>query len=422
MFRDFFGFPGGGEMGEEDDSRGEVDNKKLYEVLEVSPNATQEEIKKSFRKLVMKHHPDKGGDITKSQEINAAYEVLSDPDKRKTYDKFGLEGLKNGGGGGNMSDIFNMFFGGGRGNGGPRETPKLKPTVKQIDVTLEDVYSGKMINLDITRKVVCAACNGKGGSKVEKCSGCKGKGKVMKMTMIGPGMYSQSVSTCDSCLGAGEIADKATICKTCSGKKLINKTESVEVAVPIGAPDKHQILIHDKGDEHPEYRSGDLVVFVMIKPHNVFKRNRDDLFMAKTISLYEALCGFKFNIKMFDREVTIESPKGQVVNHKDIKVVPNLGMPHFNNQLSHGDLNIEFLIQMPDKVTDEQAAALRKILPPPLLAQVKSTKNVYEFKTAPSTYNSKREDPQRDEEEEEDEDSHQHGFQGGKHRVECPQQ
>lgn len=416
---------GGGSSGgfETDAGSGEVDNQQLYNVLEINQNATQDEIKASYRKLVKLHHPDKGGQADKFKEINAANEVLSDPEKRKIYDKYGLEGLRNGGGGSGMSDIFDIFFGGGgRKRGGQQETPKLKPIVKKIEVTLDDIYHGKMVNLNVTRDKVCIDCNGKGGSKVDKCTKCKGKGVVVKMVQLGPGMYSQSQGKCDNCQGLGEIISKDAICKPCKGKKTLTKTEEVEVPIPIGAPQNHQILIPDKGDEHPVYRTGDLVVVLTIKTHPVFKRFKNDLLMTKKISLIESLSGFKFNLKRFDTEVTISSPPNNIVKHKDIKVIKNLGIHPFKNELSNGDLMIEFIVDMPSKLTLQQIEGLKTLLPKPILQTVNPTKNTYQFIDGPDIHpsiNEKNNVP--DEDEEESEEPSQRGFKSGE-KVECQQQ
>lgn len=421
MFNEeFFRRMGGGMQGD-DDNGTEVDNKKLYEVLEVSPTATQDEIKKAYKKLALKHHPDKGGDPEKFKEVNAANEVLSDPDKRKTYDKYGLEGLKGQGGAGGMSDVFEMFFGGGhRGSRGPRETPKLKPMVKTVQVTLDEVYSGKMAHIDVTRKTICQDCNGKGGAKVEKCNKCKGNGVVMKMVALGPGMYTQTQAACDHCSGNGEIIDKATMCKKCKGQKLVSKSETVDVGIPVGCPENYKIEVKDKGDEHWEYRAGDLIVVVQIKPHAIFTREKNDLHMKKKISLVEALLGFKFNVKRFDTEFTVESNPESILHHKDVKVVRNLGMPHFRDELSHGDLLIEFTVEMPGKIAPEQHEALRKILPKGILPAHKPTKNTYNIEDYVHTKKDNRQDENGDEDDGDEGQSRQ-GFQGGK-RVECQQQ
>ena len=409
------GFGGGFEGPEED--AGEVDNKQLYEALELSTSATQEDIKKAYKRLVRVHHPDKGGDEKKFKEVQAAYEVLNDPEKRKMYDKYGLEGLKSGGmSQGGFGDIFDVFFGGGR-RAGPRQTPQLKPTVVGMKLTLEDVYHGKMGYVDVDRKVLCQGCNGKGGSEVEKCTGCKGRGVVVKMVQLGPGMYSQSQADCGECKGTGEKIKKEHICKSCKGNKLIEKKEKVEVPVAPGLSDNEKIVIAGKGNEHPEYRTGDLVVIAQIEEHPLFKRSKNDLILEKSIALIEALSGFAFNLQHLNgQEVTIKTGPGDIVQHKAARRIPDLGMPKYKESFAHGDLIIVFNIVMPDKLTEQQIAELSKILPKGLLAAPKQTKNVYLLEKHDIKVQHKFSEQQEEEEDEE----HYHG--GGGQRVECNQQ
>ena len=185
-FGDFFsgGFHGahGGHSRQEPK---EVDNNKLYDVLGVDKSADSKTIKKAYRKLAMKHHPDKGGDPEKFKEINAAHEVLSSEEKRELYDKYGPEGLRQGGGGGGgMGDIFDMFFGGRGGAGGGRaarrEKAQLKPTVKKINIDMEQIYNGHLKSVIVDRKTVCVGCDGKGGKNITTCGQCKGRGVVIR--------------------------------------------------------------------------------------------------------------------------------------------------------------------------------------------------------------------------------------------------
>lgn len=419
MFREeFFSRLGGGGGFEPEETPENVDNKKLYEVLETEPTATQDQIKASFRRLVKKHHPDKGGDANKFKEINAANEVLSDPEKRKIYDQYGLEGLSNSGGGG-MNDVFDLFFGGGRKKGGPQEKPKLKPKVLKVQVELDDIFVGKTINLPVTRARICIDCNGKGGSKVDKCTKCEGKGVMIKMVQVGPGMYTQAQAKCDTCQGSGEIIEKDAYCKTCKGSKTLNRSEEVEIVVPVGAPQGHQILIPEKGDEHYIYRTGDLIVVVEIKPHSIFKRLKNDLFISKKISLIEALAGFTFNLQMFNTEITISSPANKVVNNRDIKIVKNMGMPRYGSEMDNGDLIIEFLVEMPMKLSATQLEVLKTVLPPRLLPVPQPTKSSYEFVDAPSNLGASSQDHAGEEEEQDEEQ--ERGFRGGE-GVQCQQQ
>lgn len=190
-----------------DEEEKEVDTNQLYEVLGVPKTATETEIKKAFRKLTLQHHPDKGGDETTFKEMNAAYTVLSSPEKRGLYDKYGLEGVRQGGGGmgGGFDDIFQMFGMGGGGGGGRKQKKKVQPTQKEISLTLEDIYTGKMVTLDHNKTILCEECHGKGGEDVQQCKDCGGKGAVIKMQQVGPGMYSQSQVPCSKCKGQGEV-------------------------------------------------------------------------------------------------------------------------------------------------------------------------------------------------------------------------
>lgn len=417
----FFGGMGGrggsgfGGFEQEDEDSGPVDNKQLYDALEVAQNASQEDIKKAYKRLVRVHHPDKGGDEKKFKEVQAAYEVLNDPEKRKIYDKRGLEGLKDGGmGNGGFGDIFDLFFSGRR-NGGPKETPQLKPTVVGMKLTLSDVYHGKMGHVDVARKTLCDGCHGKGGSDVEKCTGCKGRGVVVKMIQLGPGMYSQSQADCSECKGTGEKIKKENICKGCKGNKLVEKKETVEVPIAPGIGDNEKIVIKGKGNEHPEYRTGDLVVVTQIEEDSTFKRSKNDLILEKSISLIEALAGFEFNLKhLSGQEVTIKTAAGDIVQHKSARRVPDLGMPKYKEAFAHGDLIIIFEIVLPKQFTDQQIAELRKHLPKPLLPPTKPTKNTYTLDKYEMNANHKASEQY---EEEEDDEHH-----GGGQRVQCNQQ
>lgn len=421
--RGFFGGNFGGE--EEDSSPTEVDNKKLYDVLKVAQDASADDIKKAFRKAAREHHPDKGGDSEMFKEVNAAYEVLSDPEKRKVYDKFGFKGLKNGGmESGGFGDIFDIFFG-GRGGGGARqrETPQLKPTVRSVEISLEDAFHGRMMQLAVERMTLCQGCDGKGGLDPKTCTGCKGKGVVTRMVQLGPGMYTQSQAECKDCGGTGKIIEKQNLCKVCNGQKLLKKTEKIDVPIAVGVPDEDKIVIAGKGNEHFEYRAGDLIVIVKIKEHPVYRRVRNDLHMDKKISLIEALSGFEFNLDHINHhEITLKTPAGAILNHKEVRVVPHLGMPHHKSPLTHGDLYVHFTVEFPKSLTADQVETLKKVLPKPLLPAAVKTKNSYElapsdFKGGESRANGRG--PQVEEDDEEDDEGQ--GHHGGQ-RVECNQQ
>ena len=156
--------------------------------------------------------------------MTRAYEILYDKDKREIYDRHGMDGIEKGAGagGGDMSDIFSMFTGGG-GHPGQKKKARVKPMAKRIDCTLADVYNGKSFDIDLDRQRICSACNGVGGtdaSAVVTCTACKGRGMRTVMRQMGPGMYSQSTGPCDECGGQGESIDLAKRCKVCKGKKV----------------------------------------------------------------------------------------------------------------------------------------------------------------------------------------------------------
>ena len=257
-FEEMGGMPGG--MGGRGPPK-EVDNSKYYELLGVDKKASYDEIRKAFRKLALKNHPDRGGDKEKFQELNAAYEVLSDKEKRDTYDKYGEDGLKDGGRGGGMdiSDLFGFGGGGRRQEAGPK---KGKPVMHPMKLSLEEVYAGKQTKIAVNRERICAACEGRGGKEgaVQKCPTCKGRGVVIKMQQLGPGMYTQSQGPCDECRGKGEIIDEKNKCKECNGKKVKKEKKIIDVQIDKGTPNNYQYKFHGEADEFPGMEAGDVVI------------------------------------------------------------------------------------------------------------------------------------------------------------------
>jgi len=300
MFRG--GFPGFGfeDAGDSPEANGEIDNKQLYEILEVPQNASTDEIKKAYRKKAVKLHPDKGGDPEKFKELTAANEILSNPEKRELYDKYGIDGVKDGGGGMDpFADILGGLIGGRRG-GGKQGPKKAKPVLKELKITLEDAYIGKLSKLPHTRNKVCPTCDGKGGKDAKKCSACKGHGVVEKVVQLGPGFLSSTRAACSDCKGEGTKVDKENLCKECKGNKIVQENKTIEVPIEQGVPHEHHITFTGEADEYPGIMAGDLIVRIIIEPHKRFERKGADLFYKKKITLYESLTGCSFTIEHLD--------------------------------------------------------------------------------------------------------------------------
>ena len=277
----FGGVGGGGSSGPGSSNGGEPpDTSKLYETLELEKTATAKEIKKAYFRLSKLHHPDKGGDEHKFKEIAAAYEILSDPEKRKAYDQYGLDGVDDEGGtAARGEDLFSMFFGGGagrgrsRGGGGAGGGPRKGPPVNHpIKVSLEDLYNGKTVKLAVNRKVIIG--------EARTCEQCKGRGAVMEIRQVGPGMITQMQRTCAQCDGQGQKADTKT------------ERKVLEVHIEKGMRHNEKITFRGMADEIPGMEPGDVHFIIQEKDHNLFKRKGADLLVTKDISLNQALTGF----------------------------------------------------------------------------------------------------------------------------------
>nr|ADR79278.1 Hsp40 [Brachionus ibericus] len=311
-----------------------------YDLLGVKPTATPDELKKAYRKLALKYHPDKNPDkesAEKFKNISQAYEVLSDEKKRRIYDEGGEQALKEGGGGeGHFSspmDIFEMFFGGGR----RRKENKTKDVIHQLGVSLEELYKGSTRKLALQKNVICDKCGGKGGKEgaVIKCTTCKGTGSQVILNQLGAGMYQQIHTTCRDCQGQGEINPK-DMCKTCQGRKIVQERKILEVHIDKGMEDGQKIPL------------------------------RLDLIMKMDINLNEALTGFKRTIKTLDdRILVISSLPGEIIKPNDVKCVLNEGMPMYKNPFEKGRLIINFNVKFPQngEIDSRRITDLEKILP-----------------------------------------------------------
>uniref|UniRef100_A0A8C6RIT6 J domain-containing protein n=1 Tax=Nannospalax galili TaxID=1026970 RepID=A0A8C6RIT6_NANGA len=284
----------------------------------VQPNATQEELKKAYRKLALKYHTDRNpNEGEKFKQISQAYEILSDSKKRELYDK-GEQPIKEGGAGGGFGspmDIFDMFFGGGGRIG--------KDVVHQLTVTLEDLSNGATRKLSLQKNVMCDKCEGSSGVLPP----LPGTGMQIRIHQLEPGMVQQIQSVCMECQGHGEWIKKI-----------------LEVHIDKGKKDGQKITFHGEGDQEPRRYY-----------HCVFTRRGEDIFMCMDIQLFKALCGFQKPVSTLDnRTIVITSHLGQIVKHGDSKCVLNEGMPIYRRPYEKGRLIIEFKVNFPEnEKTDE---------------------------------------------------------------------
>ncbi|CAI9273213.1 unnamed protein product [Lactuca saligna] len=353
------------------------DNTKYYEILGVPKSASQDDLKKAYRKAAIKNHPDKGGDPEKFKELAQAYEVLSDPEKREIYDQYGedalKEGMGGGGGGHDPFDIFQSFFGGGNPFGGAggssrgRRQRRGEDVIHPLKVSLEDLYNGTSKKLSLSRNVLCSKCKGKGSKSGAsmKCAGCQGSGMKVSIRHLGPSMIQQMQHPCNECKGTGETINDKDRCTQCKGDKVVQEKKVLEVHVEKGMQNSQKITFPGEADEAPDTVTGDIVFVLQQKEHPKFKRKGDDLFVEHTLSLTEALCGFQFILTHLDsRQLLIKSEPGEVVKPDQFKAINDEGMPMYQRPFMKGKLYIHFTVEFPESLSPEQCKALEGVLPP----------------------------------------------------------
>ncbi len=363
-----------------------MSKKDYYDLLGVEKTASENDIKKAYRKLAMKYHPDKFSNASekekkeaeeKFKEVNEAYQVLSDPDKRAKYDRFGHAAFENGGAGaggfggfsggfegfGNAEDIFSSFFGGGGGfsgfGGGRQRGPEPGADLRvDVTLTLEEVAKGVEKEINYRRQAKCKTCNGTGaepGSNLKTCDKCNGTGKikVTQRTVFG---NFQSVEECDKCKGKGKIPEKK--CKSCNGTGLERETVKKTVKIPIGIEDGQRLRLSGMGDASTEGGpNGDLYIFIHVKEHDFFVRHGDDIICEIPITFAKAALGGEIDIPTLKGKKSIKIPAG-TQNGK----VFRLKGEGINNPRGYvpGDQLVKIIIEVPTNLTDDQQELLRK--------------------------------------------------------------
>jgi molecular chaperone DnaJ len=352
-----------------------ADKRDYYEVLGVSRDADDAALKKAYRQLAKKYHPDTNpGDKeaeAKFKEASEAYAVLSDPEKRRQYDQFGHSAFDNGGAGGgfdysNMSDIFSDIFGSGdifgdlfgggrrRNSNGPMRGADIRASVR---ITFAESVTGTTKKLDITLKDPCHKCGGSGakpGTQPETCPKCGGKGQIVYTQQSFLGMV-RNVQTCPDCHGTGKvIKDK---CPDCYGTGYISSRKTIEVTIPAGIDDGQCVRIQGKGEPGTNGGPrGDLLVAVMISADPVFKRDGYNIFSDVVITYPTAVLGGEVRVKTVDGEVVYEVKPGTASGTK--VRLRGKGMPTLRNKAVRGDHYITLIVDIPQRLNNEQKEAL----------------------------------------------------------------
>lgn len=344
-----------------------------YEVLGVGKTASPDEIKKAFRSLAVKYHPDRGGDETKFKELNEAHEVLKDPEKRKRYDQFGHAGVGSDPGDGGfgfggagqaqgmnfdfgdlgLGDIFGSFFGGGFGGAQQRQR---RPTQGQdvetnVEISFEQAVFGTEVELRLNLQTKCEHCEGttvEPGYELKKCDQCNGSGQVVSVTRTVFGNIQQA-TICPKCEGSGKIPEK--VCTVCHGKGVQVKPQKISLKIPAGLEDGSVIRLRQRGQAIANGSNGDLYVNVRVKPHKKFTREGDLILSQEHVDMVGATLGTEISVETVDGKVTMKVPAG-TQSGGDFKL-SNKGVPHMRGS-SRGDHIVTVIVDTPTKLSKHQ--------------------------------------------------------------------
>ncbi|KCV68043.1 hypothetical protein H696_05509 [Fonticula alba] len=358
-----------------------------YALLGVSRGSSAADIKKAFRAKSREYHPDKNpGDRAAAElymQINAAYEILNDPEKKAVYDQYGEEGLtkmqqqqQQGGGGDGMWDPFG-FFGGmfghnqghGHAHGARGGIPKGPDSYIEVPVSLADIFSGREIPLLLNQQHACPKCSGTGAKSPEhvgECKVCKGQGSTVGQEQVAPGMFIQRRQTCRSCAGRGRVITQT--CAACGGKRVERGERRIVLTVEPGVPDGHMVTFDSQADFHPDHMPGSLLIKLSTEPHPLFERpikKAPHLLMNVELTLREALLGFDKEFTHLDgsKFKVSRQPAGPgatvaPVQHNERMRLPGLGLPvHEGGASERGFLEVVFTVALPKKPVASKEAA-----------------------------------------------------------------
>ena len=355
-----------------------AEKRDYYEVLGVEKGATGEDIKKAYRKLALKYHPDRNPDNKEAEEkfkeAAEAYEVLSDDEKRSRYDQFGHAGVDPNaagqgpfGGGfggfgdfGDLGDIFGSFFGGGASRSARQNGPRRGENVGvRLELTFEEAAFGCEKEVSAQRIENCATCNGSGSADgaIETCSYCKGAGQV-RTTQNFMGMSMQSTTVCPQCNGRGKLVKNP--CNTCRGKGKVRRTQKIKVKVPCGVDHGQSVRVRGEGcvgsNGGP---SGDLLVEILIRRHPIFSREDYTVWCEVPLTFTQAALGAKIQVPTIDGKVEFDIPEGTQTG--TVFTLRDKGIPQVNNPRRRGDHRFSVVVETPTKLTKEQKELLRQL-------------------------------------------------------------
>lgn len=348
-----------------------------YEILGISKDASADEIKTAFRRAAIEHHPDRGGDEAAFKEINEAYEVLKDPEKRKRYDQFGHAGVGGNGsegfngyggfGGGQqgqninfdfgdlgLGDIFSSFFGGGQPH--QQQPNRGRDVESRVEISFEQAIFGTEVDLSLTMEDTCEHCKGttaEPGFELKKCETCDGKGQVVSVTRTIFGNIQQA-SICPTCHGTGKVPEK--ICTVCKGKGTQSKKQDIKLKIPAGIDDGTTIRLREHGEAIANGPKGDLYVNVRVKADKKFTREGDLILSEEHVAMVDAALGCEKEVQTVDGNVTMKIPAG-TQSGADFKLSGH-GVPHLKGN-SRGAHIVTIVVDTPTKLSKEQEKLLR---------------------------------------------------------------
>jgi molecular chaperone DnaJ len=334
-----------------------------YEILGVGRNASSDELKAAFRKLARQYHPDvnKATDAEERfKEVNEAYAVLSDVDKRAAYDRFGHAGVRNAGGGpdinvdfGDFADIFGEFFGFGRSPRQARNAPRRGADLQyRLDISFEEAVFGVEKEIEVSRDEVCSACDGSGsepGTSPTRCTHCGGRGEVRQVRQTILGSMVQ-VTTCPTCNGEGEVISSP--CKACGGRGLERRTRKKVVTIPAGVDTGNQIRL--AGEGQPGLNGGphgNLYILIQVRPHKFFRRRENDILMDLSINVAQATLGAEVEIPTVDGPEKLRIPAG--TQPGKVLYLRGKGVPHLRSS-ARGDQLVMVNVEIPQRLNAEQ--------------------------------------------------------------------